>query len=272
MEETGGNQTQQPQVQPQVQTAPTKTISWLKLVLTILVIVVATAIIAGTYWFFVLSKSSPEFSFGPIKPKPGTQVATPSATPSAQKDETADWKTYSNSVGKYSLKYPPKLEVYDLQPGAIYDPTKSSDLVITDKDLSPYQPGAQKTLLEPSFELLKIDISSGSYDQSPYAGLSFSEVAKKLWNENKNAASKPKSITNLKSETFAGKAAYSFTETGVGSYTGVGGNYLFGGKFDLLKVVIVKVDDNYIQIIYKPTETIEKLLNTFKFLSSTNSE
>lgn len=46
----------------------------------------------------------------PVVIKSGTKsakVATKSATPSTQKDETADWKTYTNKKTGFSIKYPP---------------------------------------------------------------------------------------------------------------------------------------------------------------------
>lgn len=92
--------------QPQVPTTPTKTISWPKVILTLAIIIIVTAIIAGIYWFFVLGKSTQDLSYGPIKPKPSTQVATPSATPSAQKDETASWKTFKDTKLGITFKYP----------------------------------------------------------------------------------------------------------------------------------------------------------------------
>ncbi|MCH8821249.1 hypothetical protein IID23_01875 [Patescibacteria group bacterium] len=96
---------QQSVPQPQVTTS-NKT-SWKKIGLTVIIILVATGLIAGVYWFFVLNKSSDTSDLtGPV-PKPNVTTATPSATPSTQKDETADWKVFLNDFHKYSIKTPP---------------------------------------------------------------------------------------------------------------------------------------------------------------------
>ena len=115
MDETGfGNQTQQPKMQPQVQTVSVKTISWSRVIITVLVIIVVTAVIAGAYWFFILNKDSDTSDLtGPV-PKSNVTPATPSATPSTQKDDISDWRTYKS--GEFIFKYPPnwKLQKEDL--------------------------------------------------------------------------------------------------------------------------------------------------------------
>ena len=95
------------QNQPQVATTP-KSTNWKKIGLTVLIILVVTGLIAGVYWFFILDKSSDTSDLtGPV-PKVTTKTSTESATeatPSSEKDETADWVVYSNTT--YSVKIPP---------------------------------------------------------------------------------------------------------------------------------------------------------------------
>jgi cytoskeletal protein RodZ len=97
---------QQPAPQPQVAT-PQQKHNWKKVWLTILLIVGVVVVISGIYWFFILGKTSEDSDLtGPV-PKVTTPKATESAkeaTPSAEKDETADWKTFKNE--SYSFKYP----------------------------------------------------------------------------------------------------------------------------------------------------------------------
>src|SRR3990170_8907275 len=89
---------------PQVVTSSSG-VSWPKIILTVIVIVVVTAIIAGAYWYFVLNKPTGGIDTGPIKVStPSTKKATPSATPSAKKDETADWKTYTSKLSIFEVK------------------------------------------------------------------------------------------------------------------------------------------------------------------------
>ena len=105
MPEEQQTQTAQPAT-PQVVASP-QGVSWSKIIITVIVIVVVTALIAGAYWYFVLSKSTGEVDTSPIKVStPSTKKATSSATPSAKKDETANWKTYENKKDGYSIKYP----------------------------------------------------------------------------------------------------------------------------------------------------------------------
>lgn len=128
MDKTGfGNQTQQPKMQPQVQTVSVKKISWSKVIITIFVIIVVTAVIAGAYWFLVLNKSSDTSDLtGPV-PKPQVNTATPSVTSSTQKDETTGWNVYKDN--KITLRYPKDWERYDSlgkpsfsekDPGSVY--------------------------------------------------------------------------------------------------------------------------------------------------------
>ena len=83
-------------------------------------LVVATAglliLILGVVAYFLLSP----------KPKQELQIktpekqSTPSATPSAKKDETAGWKVYSNTKRGFSLKYPSNYKII-VEPGDIGD-------------------------------------------------------------------------------------------------------------------------------------------------------
>lgn len=99
---------QQPTPQPQVTTTP-KSHDWKKVGLTVLVILVVTGLITGAYWFLVLGKSSADSDLtGPV-PKVTTKTSTESAkesTSSAEKDETADWGTYTDNRLKFQIKYP----------------------------------------------------------------------------------------------------------------------------------------------------------------------
>jgi cytoskeletal protein RodZ len=100
---------------------PPKTISWRKVILTVLVIVLVSGLISGVFfWYFVVRQ--------PAESTPvTTNVATSSskkATSSAPKDVTADWKTLtaktreSNSdvyettlTIRFSFKYPSAFKV-----------------------------------------------------------------------------------------------------------------------------------------------------------------
>ena len=98
----------QPTPQPQVTTG-TKPHDWKKVGLTVLIIIVVTGLIIVAYWFLVLNKTSEVSDLtGPV-PKVTTKTATESAkesTPSAEKDETADWKSYNSTQLGFSIKHP----------------------------------------------------------------------------------------------------------------------------------------------------------------------
>jgi hypothetical protein len=92
-----------------VQAAPKKGISWKKIIVSVVAILVVAGAIAGAlYWYFVINEEETTTT-------ETTKVSTPSskqATPSAKKDETADWKVYTNTTGKYTLKYPVNYEKF----------------------------------------------------------------------------------------------------------------------------------------------------------------
>ena len=115
MDETGsGDQTQQPKMKSQVQVVSVKKISWSKILITVLVIIVVTAVIAGAYWFFALNKPSDTSDLtGPV-PKLKVTTATPSATSSTQKDDISDWRTYTDPKKDFSIKYPNSFSVEDI--------------------------------------------------------------------------------------------------------------------------------------------------------------
>ena len=86
----------------------------------ILIIIIITAI----WWFFLRGpKEVPTTSTAPSAKttKTSTPSATPSAkpaTPSAKKDGTQGWKTYSTEIGKFSLKYPATFTLSENNPAA----------------------------------------------------------------------------------------------------------------------------------------------------------
>ncbi len=92
------------------QAAPKKSISWKKVIVSVVVIAVVAGIISALLWYFVCNQTESTTA-------ETTKVSTPGskqATPSAEKGEAADWKTdTTNFMGvKFSLKYPPKFTVY----------------------------------------------------------------------------------------------------------------------------------------------------------------
>lgn len=90
--------------QPQV-TLSNKT-SWKKIGLTVIIILVVTGLIAGAYWFFIMNKESDTSDLtGPV-PNPQVSTSTPSATPTATKDETTKLKTFKDEELGITFMYP----------------------------------------------------------------------------------------------------------------------------------------------------------------------
>ncbi|MEX0616531.1 MAG: hypothetical protein WD231_01800 [Candidatus Woykebacteria bacterium] len=87
-----------------------KPVSWPRVLLTVLIIVLVVSILAGGYWYFVLNKPSETVDTSPIKVSTqSSKKATESskkATSSAKKDETANWKVYEEKQLGFLIKYP----------------------------------------------------------------------------------------------------------------------------------------------------------------------
>jgi len=81
---------------------PVTTISWPKVFLTVLTIVVVAGVIAGAlFWYFYIRQPETSSSVNITKP----------ATSSAQKDMTAGWRTYSNETYGFEIKYPKTYQI-----------------------------------------------------------------------------------------------------------------------------------------------------------------
>ena len=89
-----------------VEVTPVKTISWPKVILTVVIITLVAGLISGClYWYYYIHQ--PEASTSVTINKSATSSAK-KATSSAQKDETAGWQTYiGDKEGfQYQFKYP----------------------------------------------------------------------------------------------------------------------------------------------------------------------
>ncbi len=76
-------------------------------VLIIVGILVVVVIVGGAYFLGMSRNTSPV-------PQPAPQIVKPQPTPASESTssaETANWKTYTNNIFKYSFQYPPTLAV-----------------------------------------------------------------------------------------------------------------------------------------------------------------
>jgi hypothetical protein len=109
---------------PSSQTTPKKSISWKKILASVGVIAIVAGLIAVAIWYPVRNQTE-------SSPVVTTDVSTPSskqATPSAKKDETADWKTYTSKKVKVKFKHPLDWEI--IEEKAVSD----KDVVVTENN------------------------------------------------------------------------------------------------------------------------------------------
>lgn len=107
----------------QVKIEHPKVASWPKIILTVVVVSISVTIIAGAYWWFFIKTeiSSTEL----------VKVTAPSkqSTPSVQKDQIANWKTYENSTLGFQMKHPLHITVRAQKalPGLRYFPVEGTN-------------------------------------------------------------------------------------------------------------------------------------------------
>ncbi len=97
-----------------VPTTNSKSISWKNVIIGVLI----GAILIGLGAFLASSYFYPNLlnlflNQQPTNSSTTYKTATTSSTPSAQKDETADWKTYTNKTLGFSVKYPSNWSVME---------------------------------------------------------------------------------------------------------------------------------------------------------------
>ena len=83
---------------------PQKSLNWKNVLIGVAIGFVLIWVGVIIWWLLIQPKPKPTPTSSTSTTT--TKKATSSATPSAQKDETAGWKTYTNNQLKFSLKYP----------------------------------------------------------------------------------------------------------------------------------------------------------------------
>lgn len=244
-----------PEIPTQPQPTPNqKSINWKG----ILIVVVIGAIIIGLGVFiFLIFQPKPETTSTVT-----TKKATPSAkiaTPSAEKDETADWDTYKNTNYNYSLKYPASSGVFNNNPQELVTLATTPHLLLTDDPSMNQNKRVLTSDVPKKYLLLEILISSKS--GTKYENVDIDELAKEDYSLNKESS---KTITELKKINFSDETAYTYQTTGSSSFT-----YFWNGwvlEDESLKIIQLEHSNKVYYFIYRPDITIEKILSTFKFL------
>mgnify|MGYP001592004221 CR=1 FL=1 len=104
-------------------------------------LIIIIVVIAGAVGYFVLMNKSTPITQQPMPTPATTQIktSTPKPTP---KDETANWKTYSNDRYRYTLKYPNNWytdTTYSENDFTQRGPLEDNDLIGGDTTWSNYQ-------------------------------------------------------------------------------------------------------------------------------------
>lgn len=188
--------------------------------------IVATALLAGILFTLGYQKliNKPQPSVSPTLTQPQTQ------------DETASWKTYTDSSLGFSVKYPPDVTVKTDEQGFVWF-SKS---------------GPTQTPNTEFFDALNLKIKTGS----------LSGQSLEIFVNNQFALSSQlpgEAVANVTKTTLNGKSAYTFTVKGLG----------------IFKNTFVDYTDQYLWVIDStndPTnhgfaKTVDQILSTFKFLN-----
>jgi len=114
-------------------------ISWPKVILTVLIIVVVTGAISGSlFWYFCVRQPAETTSVTTTKQ---STTSAKKATSSVQKSKTVGWNIYTNIKLGFSIEYPTDLTLGETNRGAsfnnykkfgITDPTKTSALLLNE--------------------------------------------------------------------------------------------------------------------------------------------
>jgi len=94
-----------------METQTEKKINWKSVLIGVVIGAIIVLLVGFGFWYF----TRPKEETSSTKTKTSTSSAKTS-TPSASVDETAGWKTYANTTDKYSIKYPPTVNLAEKQP------------------------------------------------------------------------------------------------------------------------------------------------------------
>lgn len=78
------------------------------------------------------------YYLGTTKNRLQTQNPAVTSVPSPTQDETVNWKTYTNTIAGYKIKYPPFLNVTERDLGGNYRRTVISDMELAESAVFPF--------------------------------------------------------------------------------------------------------------------------------------
>lgn len=195
------------------------------------IILIVMVIICGGIWYLV---QSAEDKAGPSDDNTTIKTATSSAkksTTSANKDETADWKTYSSKVLSLSIKYP-------------------SDWVYVE---TPYDQGV-------TFETSNFKLYGGSVTSGQFVSINIqkNQTSKSIDNWWSNEGAGDYFVSEKKSIKVDGHNAIEYKVMSSGSY--------YGALIDNSNTVYVIDIGSTVDLKLDTLKIFDKMLPTFKFL------
>lgn len=174
-------------------------------------------------------------------------VSSTSPLPSPTPDETANWKTYTNTKYGYTIEYPSNYFVgfYDVISGNFNAATGAEHQL----DMLP----PTKDVFNNFLQIQVVNLKE--------LNKTFIEVVNNNYKESKNHF-QTTSISDLVNSKFAGYSDYEYSFTGQALETIGWGGVVTKGTY---KVIFFQKDGNIYSIYLKDSDSFNKILSTFKF-------
>lgn len=161
-------------------------------------------------------------------------------------DETANWKTFVNTYGKYAVKHPETLSVYSEGIDQYPDPSKSDNIVISDVPWN-YN--------YPAWRIMVLDKSKSVFRDEP-----LKTVVETNYESNKAKAKRI--IEQLTDTAFLGEKAYTYIIESDGYRGKWQGISMYPSK---IKIIEFEHSGMYFTIFYNVNTTFDQILSTFQF-------
>jgi hypothetical protein len=155
----------------------------------IILVVVIVVLVGAVGYFALIRKPSPIAQQSPTPTPTSTQTKTPAPTPTP-KDETANWKTYTNSRVDYSFKYPTANLTLALDETIKYPSTREGDSKTQD--------------------LVQFAVGETSFGIRTYVGAGKSTI--ESWIQEPNTPRAYHDLSKYEKITVGGKTAYQTTD------------------------------------------------------------
>lgn len=199
------------------------------------------------------------FASSPVAlPQPTAQVVVPTATP----DPTANWKTYTNSVYNYSVKYPSDFTIFENGMGG-GDIQKATAIFITSSGNKKVESPALGITVRSDTSTLE-SVATKHYQKLITNILTESE--KQTASKNLGYAVSDNKATNvITTSTFLGFPSFQFTINGS---TIDDGASEYGVPSETHHYIWFEANKKFFLISFTKTTIMDQILSTFKFFVS----